>query len=84
MKNEIEKLVKHVAVKAVEEKTPFPEAIDALKAVTAYLTMEQKKKEPPEPEDGEEPSFDNFKGALTGAEGRDNGSTSAVRSHRRS
>lgn len=39
---EIDKLVKHIAVKAADPDTPFAESVDALKALTAYLTVARK------------------------------------------
>lgn len=59
-----EDLINHVLAQAMNADTPLAEAIDALKALTAYRTMEQKRKDPPEQEDTDETSFDTFKLAL--------------------
>ena len=69
MKKTDEDLITHILAHAMMADTPLAEAIDALKALTAYRTMEQKRKEPPEQEDNDEPSFDTFKLALEGPNG---------------
>lgn len=81
-KTSFDALAEHVAKKAVETETPFAEAIDALKAVTAYLTMEQKKKAPEEAPEEDGFTIDTARGAL-GEEGRNGISTMAAGSHRR-
>lgn len=80
-KSPFDRLAEHVAGKAVLSDTPFAEAIDALKAVTAYLTMEQKKKAPDEPPEEDVFTIDTARGAL--GEEKQNGSTLATGSHRR-
>lgn len=77
-------LAEAVAAKASLETTPLHDAVNALKALTAYLTMLKSKHAPDDPPpDDDEPSFDDFKGELRAAEEGTNGSTAvAARSHR--
>jgi len=76
LRSEADKLVEHIAKKAMAEKTPFPEAVDALKAITAYLTMDAKKK--PAGEDDGNPSFETFRQGL-----QDTNDATSLRSRRR-
>lgn len=59
---EILKLVKHVVKKGVHDDTPFPESVDALKAVNTYYALRLKHKVEGEEDDGT--SFDSFTAQL--------------------
>lgn len=63
-KSPADELVDYIATKAMAENTPFAEAVDALKAITAWKTMLLKKKEPESDPEDNEPSFDTFREGL--------------------
>ena len=60
-----EDLINHIRAKAMEADTPLVEAVDALKAIAGYRTMQKKKgNEPSESEPDDEPSFETFREGL--------------------
>ena len=71
-----DKLMEHIASTALKPDTPFAEAVDALKAVTAYLTMRNKRGAEQPADDGD--SFDAFKKDLV-----EDGSTQVAARSRR-
>lgn len=79
--SEIDNLVKHIAVKAADPDTPFAESVDALKALTAYLTMARKRSSAGNPDD-DETSMASLRGEIEEAQ---NGGTGkmAARDRRR-
>lgn len=84
---EVEKLVKHIATKAAEDATPFAEAIDGLKAITAYLAVEHKLNKGLSEDEVEDSSFLAYRREIDEAESSgeeaNGGTTATVRSRRR-
>jgi len=60
---QMEKVAKHIAEKAVHKETPFAESLDAFKQLTVYFGMLLKHKEPGKP-DGDGPNFNDFREQL--------------------
>jgi hypothetical protein len=75
----LENLVVYIATKAVEDNTPFPETVDALKAINAYVAATTKGKIKPEPTAAGEPTFADFQSDL---EKEAHGETATIRDHK--
>lgn len=73
------RLARHITDTAVQKDTPFAEAVDAFKALTAYHG--QLLKHRPADEESDEGTFDGFADAINGKD-QSNGGT-AVSSRRR-
>lgn len=72
------RLVKHIVDRAVQKDTPFTEATDALKQVTAYYAAQLKRKVGPE-EDTPEQNFGNFAEQVHGADAKEHANGRKVR-----
>jgi hypothetical protein len=79
-----EDLINHIRSKAMQTETPLIEAVDALKAISGYRTMQKKKgNDLSEDEPDDEPSFDTFREGLQEANKDPAHGVTPLRSHRR-
>ncbi len=81
IENQMIKVAKHIADKAVNKDTPFAESLDAFKSLTAYYGLLLKNKGASE-DDPDAPNFDNF-GKRFGEEQNNDSGNPSVRTGRR-
>ena len=74
-KTPIQKLADRIAEEATKPETKLSDAVDALKALTGWHTVLQKRRSPAKDDSEDESSFDDFRAELASADEGHNGST---------